>query len=82
MMKHAYLYLSIVALGITGAFYAETVQTASELYLKNPAEADPALKSVGMLALGPSGLLVIAEPAANRSLRSPWMMPRPLSGPL
>jgi hypothetical protein len=61
-MKLTRLLLPVVVLSLAGARAAENQSSASALYLKGAVTGDPALKSVGPLAFGSSGLLLIAEP--------------------
>lgn len=61
-MKLTRLLLPLMAFSFAGAIAAAGAPNASALYLKNPAKGDPALKSVGPIAFGDAGLLLIAEP--------------------
>ncbi len=63
-MKLRNITIALLAmLGLT-CLSIETVPNASDLHLKSPVKGDPGLKSVGPLAFGSAGLLLIAEPTA------------------
>ena len=61
-MNKPLLLLASLLCGAASAHAAVNSQPALEALLKNPTKADPALKSVGPLAFGPRGVLLIAEP--------------------
>ena len=63
-MKYTILLLPALALSFMSATAAESQSSATALYLKNPTKGDPALKDIGPLSFGNSGLLLIAEPKA------------------
>lgn len=52
------VFAAVISLSI------ETVPSASDRFMTAPTQGDPGLKSVGPLAFGPQGLLLIAEPSA------------------
>lgn len=62
-MKRTLLIATLCGFGLTSPAAQAAEPDATSLYLKNPAKDDPALKSVGPLAFGRSGLLLIAEPS-------------------
>jgi hypothetical protein len=64
-MKLNLLLLPILALTLGSVTAAAPQSSATSQYLKNPAKGDPALKSIGPLAFGENGLLLIAEPNAS-----------------
>jgi hypothetical protein len=63
-MKLTLVMLPIFALTLAGAFAAANQPGAASQHLKNPITGDPALKSIGPIAFGDGGLLLIAEPNA------------------
>jgi len=63
-MKHIVTILASALVAATNLHALSAAPTAAAKYLKNPTKADPALKSIGPLAFGSSGLLLIAEPGA------------------
>jgi hypothetical protein len=64
-MKLTRILLPILAFTAAGALAAAEQASATSVYLKNPAKGDPGLKSIGALAFGDNGLLLIAEPSAS-----------------
>lgn len=62
-MKPTTLLLAATLLALGSAHAAVGGASAASL-LKDPVQADPALKSIGALKFGPAGVLLIAEPAA------------------
>ncbi len=64
-MKLAAFVTAFVALACAGLPAADAPSSASALYLKNPVSGDPALKSIGPISFGGSGLLLIAEPTTS-----------------
>jgi hypothetical protein len=63
-MKLTLLLLPIFALSYAGTLAAANQSSDTSQYLKNPTKGDPALKSIGPIAFGGNGLLLIAEPNA------------------
>lgn len=63
-MKTIHLFTGLTILMCSLACIAGGATSATEQFLKNPTKGDPALKSVGPLAFGDGGLLLIAEPGA------------------
>ncbi len=56
------ILLASVLCTFAASHIAIGARVATELPLKNPVKADPAMKSIGPLAFGPRGVLLIAEP--------------------